>query len=363
MQNEFIRIQHVEDLIFWHGSSGAKYSLEVLESQTQDGYKHTSLKWDGSPGVVFGRDNNGHFIFTDKHGFIAKRYDGKFKSPQELHAGLSARRRGSEPGYQAYIARMFEAWSVFEALVPPSHRGLFRGDMLYFDTPPIENHQFHFTPNVVQYTVPTSSELGIAIASSEAGVAVHCELDINGNTYPLKNVNKLLSEEVLVLPPVKMPGPAQIEPEIFAAISKAIDEHAEDIDALFDEGTLQMMRIPDLGQVFYTYLNKQIDEQNLDNLGVNFIQWLESSKESAAKQIKIKEYLVKREDAFDAVWGIVKSLMQVKEEIIDQFDTLDKAVEQQLNGENTGEGYVINTKSGYLKLVSRKNFSFINRGQ
>jgi hypothetical protein len=51
----------------------------------------TSVKWDGSPAVVFGVDENGNFILTDKSGFTAKGYDGKAKSAKEIETMIKRR--------------------------------------------------------------------------------------------------------------------------------------------------------------------------------------------------------------------------------------------------------------------------------
>jgi hypothetical protein len=49
------RIQHAEDLIFWEGSKGAIRAIEQLQSLSQSTQSLT-IKWDGSPAVVFGRN-------------------------------------------------------------------------------------------------------------------------------------------------------------------------------------------------------------------------------------------------------------------------------------------------------------------
>jgi hypothetical protein len=72
------RIQHPEDLIYWEGSKGAQRALQIIDKASSDP-STTSVKWDGSPAVVFGVDEKGNFILTDKGGFVAKGYDGKTK--------------------------------------------------------------------------------------------------------------------------------------------------------------------------------------------------------------------------------------------------------------------------------------------
>ena len=56
------RIQHAEDVIFWEGSAGAKRALNALANMAKGGHKDVTIKWDGSPAVIFGRDEKGKFI-------------------------------------------------------------------------------------------------------------------------------------------------------------------------------------------------------------------------------------------------------------------------------------------------------------
>ena len=50
------RIQHAEDLIFFQGSKGAIRTLEALKSMEQGGQENVTVKWDGSPAIIFGRN-------------------------------------------------------------------------------------------------------------------------------------------------------------------------------------------------------------------------------------------------------------------------------------------------------------------
>ena len=74
---EGARIDHAEDIVFWEGSKGALRAVDALRNLEKGGHKEVTIKWDGSPAIVFGRDENGDFILTDKNGYVAKGYDGK----------------------------------------------------------------------------------------------------------------------------------------------------------------------------------------------------------------------------------------------------------------------------------------------
>ena len=67
---EGARIDHAEDIIFDEGSQGASRALEALKKMEQGGHTDVTVKWDGSPAIVFGRNENGEFILTDKSGFV-----------------------------------------------------------------------------------------------------------------------------------------------------------------------------------------------------------------------------------------------------------------------------------------------------
>ena len=85
--NEDARIQHLEDLILWDGSNGAKKAIATLH-QVEQQPNTVTVKWDGSPAVIFGRNEKGEFVLTDKSGFSAKGYDGKVTSADDLEGKL-----------------------------------------------------------------------------------------------------------------------------------------------------------------------------------------------------------------------------------------------------------------------------------
>ena len=40
------------------GSKGAMRALEALRNMAKEDHKNVTLKWDGSPALIFGRDEN-----------------------------------------------------------------------------------------------------------------------------------------------------------------------------------------------------------------------------------------------------------------------------------------------------------------
>lgn len=359
---ESARIQHAEDIVFWEGSRGAMRALQSLANLEKGGHKDVTVKWDGSPAVIFGRDQNGDFVFTDKSGFSAKGYDGKSKTPDDLEAMLMNRpgaQRNPE-GYGQLAANMKSAFIAFEKSVPKDHRGFFKGDMLYFATPQIKNNEYIFKPNVVEYRVAASSELGKRIAQSQVGIVIHREVDEAGAEQPLKDFNIFQGNTALVVPPVTAQNPPKVNNQSLAQLKTIISKDAAAIDSLLDDGKLTNMKMKDLPNIFYTYTNAKVDS-GLENLGKDFIQWLASSKVSTAKQAKIKEYISQNAQGFNALWEVVSAIQKVKDDIINQLDQQDIPVKQSMAGEAGGEGYVLADPKGDIKLVPRQTFSRINR--
>ena len=359
---EAARIQHAEDIVFWEGSKGANRALQSLINLEKGGHQNVTVKWDGSPAVIFGRDDDGNFVFTDKSGFTAKGYDGKSKSADDVEAMLMARpgAQKNPQGYGPFAANMKAAWSMFEAATPKDYRGFFKGDMLYFNTPKKDGEDFVFKPNVVEYKVNTGSELGQKISRSKAGIVIHREVSADGTEGPLQNGDIFQGADVLVVPPVTAQSAPKIDDSGIKRLKATISKDAAAIDALLDQNALTEQKMKDLPEIFYTYTNSKVDT-GLENLGGDFMQWLGTSKVSPVKQKKIAEYIQQHKQGFDALWEVVRTIQSVKDNIIAQLDKQDIPVKQSMGGEAGGEGYVLAHPEGDIKLVPRQTFSRINR--
>jgi len=362
---EAARIQHAEDIIFWEGSRGAMRALEALKSMEQGSHKDVTLKWDGSPAIIFGRDENGEFVLTDKSGFTAKGYDGRSKSPEELEQMFLNRSGGKnreKPDYVAFAANMKDIFNEYERAVPKDFRGYFKGDLLYYNTPEKRDGNYVFKPNIVEYAVDVNSELGKRIGRSRTGVVIHRVIDETGAEHPLQNADIFQGTDVLVVPPVSVEHPAEVDNQEIVQLEKIIKENSAGIDELLNTEALKQMKISDFANVLYTYTNSKVDT-GLENLGADFAKWLESKKQiSDRKKSTILEYVNQHRDAFNALWKTVTALMKVKDSIIKQFDSHDQSVKSNIPGYGEGgEGYVLAHPEGDIKLVPREFFTKANR--
>ena len=355
------RINHAEDLIFWEGSAGAMRAVQQLE-QLAKGTKSLTIKWDGSPAIIFGRNPNGEFIFTDKHGFMAKSYDGRATSPDDLEGAIMQRAKDKSKAktYRQYASKMKSVFELFQNAVPNNFQGYFVGDMLYFNTPKKVGNSYVFQPNVVNYQVPAETDLGKRMGSSRAGVVVHYIMSEKGRTMPVKDLNMIQGNDVLAIPPTTVNKSQPVDVSAVNQLKGMIQQSSSGIDKLLDRNALAGMKLADFPNLLYTYLNSKVDS-GMKGLGSDFVKWLQSSAVTEVKKTRIMNYIKANTQSFMALWKIVNGIMTAKDSIIKQLDKSKGAVNATVNGKPGGEGYVLKSPKGNIKLVRRSGFTKANR--
>lgn len=351
-------LQHAEDLVIVDGSKGALEALDKLEAiaTTVD---DISIKFDGSPAMYFGRNENGEFVLTDKSGYMAKGYDGKVTSANDLKSMLLNRgKEAPDDSRKQFANAMAGLWSKFESAVSPNVRGFFFGDLLYQNTPPKnKDNEFVFTPNVVTYEIPADSELGQKIAKTSAGIVLHTFTDLTGNTLPIKGPVKGLDQsgQVLMVGPTTVSQVPRVDTGKIDHARNFVLKNATLIDTLLDDTKLVSDKLSDFKAILYNFVNQQVSSRNFSNLDARFENWITGSKVSANKQAKISELRKAQPAAFVAIFDTLELIMQVKDEIIDELDQ-SSPIKSKVNGNPGGEGYV----KGDIKLVPRAKFSAAN---
>jgi hypothetical protein len=357
------RIQHAEDIIFWEGSRGAQRVLASLKSLEQQGHKDVTIKWDGSPAVIFGRNENGDFVFTDKSGFGAKGYNGKPTSAEDVRQMFLNRSGGSrrnDPKQIEFSDIMADLYNQFELIVPANVRGYFKGDLLYSNTPPLKDGNYVFTPNIVTYAVDADSDLGKRIGRSNAGVVIHRQVDFDGTEKPLEEVDIFQGDSVLVVPPISVEQPARKVSPAVNKLEQIVKQNAAKIDTLLDDTQLATLKMKDFPKMLYTYINSKVDT-GLGGLGTDFPKWLETAKVSEVKKERVLQYIQEHKEGWVALWKTVSAIQQIKDKIIAQFDAAKSHVKQSISGQSGGEGYVLAHPEGDIKLVPRSTFTAANR--
>ena len=358
---ESARIQHAEDLILFQGHQGALKAIDMLKD-IAGGKQGVSIKWDGSPAVVFGFNPNNEFIFTDKAGFNAKNYDGKSTNADDLESMIMNRVKdeSKRKSYAQYSMKMKQAFPTVLKSMPDKFQGYFVGDMLYFQQPKKQGSRFVFKPNVVEYSVDANSEIGKRIGNSRVGVVIHHTMNEQGSISPLDDTTMFKDNGLLALPPATKTHPGNVDLSMLQSAEAEVRKNAGAIDMFLNKGKLQELKLTDLPNVLYAYVNSKVDT-GLDNLGKDFGQWLENSAVSSPKKIRIKEYIVRNKTGFDAVFRTIATVMETKDMMVDQLDATGSDIIATIDGEKGGEGYVAGAGGNSIKLVKRSGFSRANR--
>jgi len=372
------RIQHAEDLIFFEGAAGAMRALDALEKMNNPEVRpETSVKWDGSPAVYFGRDKEGNFVFTDKGGFVAKVDKGRANSKEDIEAMYRARSERAadksdmtaeeiyQQRYSKISAMMQKAFDLIEKSLKPDHRGYFFGEVLYFDKPAVEDGKFVFKPNMVKYKVASDSEMGKKIAKSDVGIVVHSEKDVDEKPILDRLDLKPLAPPapgIVFFGKTFIEKPVDVDDQEIQTIKNLVETNSSSIDDFFNYEKLRKLTISNLPNIFYAYLNGKVDT-GLENLGSDLIDWMEGKKAlTSSKKKNITNYIQQNQETYNKIWEIVSRIMKVKDDIIANIDSQGGLeFSQSLGDEEVGEGYVLSDEGKLIKLVDRSKFTRANR--
>ena len=358
---EDARIHHLEDFVLWNGSQGASQALDAL-SNINKNLKSVTIKWDGAVGVIFGRNPNGEFIFTDKAGFVAKGYDGRTTNADDLGAMIQGRAKdvSKAADYKVFADKMKSVFPIIESATPENLAGYYRADILYFQQPELKDGRYQFKPNVVTYSVTPDSVLGKKIAKSSVGVVIHSMINEQGTEQPVPDDLEFKGSKLLVVPPVTVSNPVQLDTTQLAQVKSMLTQHARDIDTVLDRNKLTAMKVSDFANILYTYVNSKV-LTGMKDLGRDFVKWLTTtSAVSRNKQGKIVDYVKQNVVGFNALWKVFAGIQSAKDSVITQLDNQGSDVTASINDQPGGEGYVIQTAQGPIKLVNRAGFSKVN---
>jgi|11_taG_2_1085331.scaffolds.fasta_scaffold03603_4 hypothetical protein len=358
---ESARIQHLEDLVLGldgpAGSEGGKKAIAKLH-QIETSPSSISIKWDGSPAVIFGRNENGEFVLTDKSGFGAKGYNGRVTSSDDLEQMFLNRAKGEiEDSRREFATQMKNIWDKVESVIPEDFRGYLHGDLLWFSTPPSQDGRLIFKPNTTTYSVNEKSEIGQKIARSDVGIVVHQSIDLEGNKSSV-DMGQLRDGRTFIMPPVYVTTSPGVDLPEVDRLESYLKSNANAIDKLL--AVPAELKMTDFRNILYTYINNSTKAGNLDNLGNNFSEWVEASKLSGPKKERVIQYTQENSDGFEAIFTFIKGVMTTKNKIITALDSQPADIEASTNGERGGEGYVIDKD---VKLVNRAGFTAANMRQ
>lgn len=371
------RIDHPDDIMFdENGIEGAQRGLAALIYAAQSHVEITSIKWDGSPAVIFGWLDKNTFIVTDKAGIGAKKYDGRPTSAEEVSAMIYNRKPDS-PGRAEYAAHFGGLYDLLKRATPVKTAGkMFQGDMLWMKSQDltIDDENVNFQPNKIPYHIAKTSEIGKKIVKSRAGIAVHgvyesADEAASATAEPTPTTPDAVG--IKSVPGLVVFGPAtnltqEHTVKLPAADIKKVQAlinspAAAKIDDMLDPFTIGALKISNLPEIFKSFANfKARSGQEITNgkaVANEFMTWLKGpSGLSANKQANVEAHINQFKAAFQTAWDIVAGMTVIKHKIKAQ---LDKHVASDTSSVQTAsghEGFVSATPHGKIKIVNRPVF-------
>jgi len=339
------RTPHPEDSIF-EGSAAADKMLKALEFVLANPSTVT-IKWDGIPALVFGRNVDGQLVVADKYMFDVKDGSGRVTNPEAWVE--YDRRRGANRGdlYQ----RIATIWPGLEQVVGTTP-GYFWGDLLWAGKLKPTAGSYVFKPNIVQYSVPVKSPLGQRISQTNGGIVVHSYIaNETAKPVPWNGTGLNLNADVTILTPsagigFKLKDPVQLH----RAAATAIKQYSTLIDR-FLAGLDGVAK-----QAIKTYMNKKITGQTQEPL----LEWLAQNVSGAQYRKLVGDnqggYLHREQKGLTALFAVWNAMYAFKENLTQQLEQQVKGFSQSIQGQPQGEGFVFSTDQGPIKLVQRSTF-------
>jgi hypothetical protein len=372
------RIDHPEDIMFdENGLAGAQRALSAILHSVKDVHGSTTIKWDGSPAVIFGWVDKNNFIVTDKAGIGAKKYNGRPTSAEEVTA-MIFNRKPEQPGREDYAKRFGVVYDLLKRATPKTLVGqMIQGDMLWMDKSNIDvaDDSVSFKANKIPYSISKDTELGKKIARSQAGIVVHGvyatadeAASAEGEPMPTTPTTLGLKDTpgiVIVGPETNIDQSAKIKlPKAEVDRVKALisSPAAQQINDMLDPFTIGNLKISNLPDIFKSFINYKAGQgQEIDDAGKiasEFIQWVKNpvSKMTASKQENVLAHIGQYKNAFNTAWEIVAGITTIKHKIKDQLDSLAGQGSEAIRTAGGHEGFVSATPHGKIKYVNRPVF-------
>jgi len=339
------RTPHPEDAIF-EGTAPAERMVAAL-SWVIKNPGNLTIKWDGFPALLFGRNADGQLTVMDKYMF--DKPHGQVTSPEDWVR--YDQNRGKDRGnlYQ----QINNIWAGLDQAVG-NVPGYFWGDLLW-STPlkPVKG-VFVFKPNLVEYHIPVKSALGQQIAGKVGGIVVHTYLaDRQARPQPWNGQGLNFNAPVAILTPsanikFTLNDPVQVHKTAIATLKKYSSQIDEFLSGLDDKARV----------ILKQYANKKITGQTTQE----FADWLQTANTTQKlRKFLLGEnqdgYLYQHPQGLPALFAVWNAVYQFKINLTEQLEQQVQGIGQYVNGQPAGEGFVFSTPEGPVKLVHRGVFS------
>lgn len=365
-------IHHAEDRPLLHGAKGFEHTANALQ-QAHEHMKsggHSSsltMKYDGSPAVVFGHNpENGKFFVASKSAF------NKNPKLNYTHKDIE-KNHGHAPGL---MDKLHSSLNHLKKIAPQT--GVYQGDLMYSEGDKKESKKgVSFTPNTITYSA--KGETGDKIKKSKLGIIIHQQYhgkdiktmgaDPHPDLHNFKHHDDVWHQSANH--DTKQIHYSEDDQEEFhkhmAAAKQLHDTH---------KNTMYKSAEPHRGEAGHlaTYINHTVrtDEvPSAEGLKKHITnQYVKASgklKTPAAQSRKEQEgnkhtaYIDTHKKDYDNLLQMHHHLQQAKNVLVKNLEQHEGGLEHHIDSKKTGpEGFVVNHAGEPTKLVNRKEFAKAN---
>ena len=373
--SELKHIHHAEDRPLMHGHAGFEHAHGALmkaHAHMTGGHKNTnlSMKYDGSPSLVFGHHpKNGKFFVATKSAFN--------KNPKINHTEKDIEKNhGHAPGL---VKSLKHALKHLPKVAPKT--GVFQGDLMHHQDSGKLNEGYvveakegkvSFTPNTITYTA--HGDEAKKIKKSKVGVVVHHEYNHDmTSASPHVDVSKFKEH-----PDVHIHGAEHDTSKVVhsPANEKHFQKHMSAAKELHDTHGHKMydaIHPKHSGETGHlsTYINKTVRHDEVPNVK-GFKEHLHGEHEKMSAKVKSEKskaektgegkkqiaHVEKNKEHYGNLFSMHHHLHQAKNALVNSLETHEGRYQHHIAGKKSKpEGFVVHHDNEPTKLVNRAEFA------
>lgn len=373
-------LEHAEDHVLHGGEEGLVHASDNLEDLhnmllgSKKGKSKVTVKYDGSPSVVFGvNPDNGKFFVASKSAFNK---NPKINyTPEDID-----RNHGHAPGLAAKLKTALEHLpKVMPTDKKGNPTGVYQGDFMY-DKGDLDDSgdSYRFAPNTITYSAKKDSAMGRRVGSSNMGFVVHTKYT-GKNLADMKAGFDVDHSQFKHDPSVNMVNPeindtskSRYTPELRKQYQDSIQRATE----LYRDTDSQTFRDMEKHQdLLKQYINQTVRDRSKPSIR-DYASFLASKRDAEVAKLKTDAARNKKAEAynplidevtdkakskeFDKVLGIHASLQKAKDALVQALGNPTE-FEHTVGGKQVKpEGFVSIRNGRPTKLVDRAEFSALN---
>jgi len=364
------RIPHPEDAFLTGGSEAADHAIKQLEDSVNNAEKVT-IKWDGKPALIWGRLPNGKLAVMDKYMFDA---GYAAQSPEDWKKYDKNKRSGTMRG--DLYTKLNAIWPGLDLATKGD--GFYWGDMMWAGQLKPQDGAYRFKPNTVEYAIPANSDLGKMISDKTGGIVVHQKFanlgDKNAEVWNGKGLENVSGGVAIISPNVGINFSLNMPSELLNTAKSTLNKYRKEVDELLfsipasTRGKIKtyfnQSIVGNTKEPLHKWLSGQISAKqyqalvsgNPDEKG----RYSADSDNLPGKLFTLENGKVVPSTAYKGLTEIWNSIYRLKLNLAQQLESQVKGLNQSTGGKAEGEGFVVPTSDGLVKLVNRGLFSTQN---